>query len=72
MKLVAYSHVCPALIDPVYHSVVGHDEEGNVITDDVIVDASPDVAAFYGYMSVIKVLGPRALFSLKGTHWQHW
>ena len=66
MKLVAYSQVHPALIDPV-HSVVGHDEEGNIVTDRVIMEDSPDNAAFCGYMSVVKVLGPHALFDLKGT-----
>lgn len=55
MNFVAYSQVHPALIDPVY-SVVGHDEEENIITDDVIIKDSPDNAAFWGYMSVIKVL----------------
>ena len=65
MKIVPYSQVHPALIDPV-HSVVGHDEEGNIVTDRVIMEDSPDTAAFCGYMSVIKVLGSRALFDLKG------
>ena len=65
MKIVPYSQVHPALIDPV-HSVVGHDEEGNIVTDRVIMEDSPDTAAFCGYMSVIKVLGPCALFDLKG------
>jgi hypothetical protein len=66
MKLVAYSQVHPALIDPVYNSVVGHDEEGDV-TDPVIIEDSPDNAALSGYVSVIEVLGPRALFALKGA-----
>ncbi|KAN0120890.1 hypothetical protein V8E52_004159 [Russula decolorans] len=55
MELVAYSQVHAALIDPVY-SLVGHDEEGNIITDDVIIKDSPDNAAFCGYMSVIKII----------------
>jgi hypothetical protein len=67
MELVAYSQVHAALIDPVY-SLVGHDEEGNIITDDVIIKDSPDNAAFCGYMSVIKVLGPRSLLAPKSTH----
>ncbi len=64
-----YSEVSPALIDPVYF-VVGHDEEGNAVTDAdcMIVGGSGDMAAFDGYLSVIKVLEPRALFTLKGTH----
>jgi hypothetical protein len=66
MELVVYSQVHPASIGPVY-SVVGHDEEGNIVTDHVIMEDTPDNAAFWGYMSVIKVLGPRALFALKGT-----
>jgi len=66
MKLVAYSQVHPDLFDPVY-SVVGHDEEGNIVTDRVIMEDSPDLAAYCGYMSVIEVLGPRALFILNGT-----
>jgi len=66
MKLVAYSQVHPTLIDPV-HSVVGHDEEGNIVTDPVIMEVSPDLAAYCGYMSIIEILGPRALFALKGT-----
>jgi hypothetical protein len=71
MKFVAYGQVHPALIGSVYYeSVVGHDEEGNIVTDPVIMELkdSPDNAAFCGYKSVIKVLGPRALFALKGTH----
>jgi hypothetical protein len=66
MKLVAYSQVHPALIDPVY-SVVGHDEEGNIVIDRVIMEASPGLAAYCGYMSVIEVMGPHALFPLKFT-----
>jgi len=67
MKLIAYSQVHPAVVDPVYHSVVGHDEEGNIVTDPMIMENSPDLAAYRGYMSVIKVMGPRALFALKVT-----
>lgn len=63
---MAYSQVHPALIDPVYYSVVGHDEDGDV-TDPVIIEDSPDNAAYCGYVSVIEVLGPRALFALKGA-----
>jgi len=33
----------------------------------VFLEDSPDNSAFYGYMSVIEVLGTRALFTLKGT-----
>ena len=66
MEYVAYSEVHPDLIGPVY-SAVGHDEEGNIVPDRVIMEDSPDLAAYCGYMSVIKVLGPRALFALKGT-----
>jgi hypothetical protein len=63
MQLVAYSQVHPALIiDPAY-PVVGHDEEENIM----IMEDSTGIAAFCSYMSVIKVLGPRALFALKGT-----
>ena len=66
MKLVGYSQVHPALIDPVY-SVAGYDEDGNIVTDSVKMGSSPGVAAFCGYVSVIKVLGPHTLFALKGT-----
>jgi hypothetical protein len=43
------------LIDPVYH-VVAHDEQGNIVTDRMITEYSPDTAALRGYLSVIKVL----------------
>lgn len=66
---MAYSQFHSALIDPVYGSVVGHDEEGDV-TDLVIIKDSPDNAAFSGYVSVIEVLGSRALFALKGAQRQ--
>jgi hypothetical protein len=33
----------------------------------VIMEDSPDLAAYCGYMSVIEVMGPHALFALKAT-----
>jgi hypothetical protein len=55
-ELVTYSQVHPALFDPVY-------AESGVITG-----ASPEIAALRAYMSVVEVLGSRALFAAKGTH----
>ncbi|KAF8501476.1 hypothetical protein F5888DRAFT_1234137 [Russula emetica] len=49
---LAYSQAHSALIiDPAY-PVVGHDEEENIM----IVEDSPDIAAFWSYMSVIKII----------------
>ena len=48
--------------------MVGHDGERVIVTNRVIKEDTPDVAAFYGYTDVFQVLGPRALFALKDTH----
>jgi hypothetical protein len=61
MEPVVYSDVLPALVDPVY-PVEWHDEDGNIVTNGAIMGDSPGIAAFRGYMSAIKVLGPCALF----------
>jgi len=55
MEPVVYSDVPSALIDPIY-PVAWNDENGNIVTNGVIMGDTLGIAAYNGYMSVIKVL----------------